>query len=214
MDESAQRMLHLDAGLGNGAIFTSSLLALWCCGNAALWGCHHSLCSSKKIGQAFPTALIPKNLPSKMGCGPHPANNAVPCPQCQVTPICICSGPLCPFSGTELVCCLPQGWHFLGANRASCPQSCLQPWASRAARSSAGRAASPTCCSAVCWSWLGQRGLWGHGQHPIQSRCRRGCCLLLPATKLQARGEDCELIPGCSGPQLSDAGWGSSSLMW
>lgn len=126
-DEPAQGMLHSHAGLRNGAIFTFiSLLAPWCCGNAAVWGCHHSLCSSKRIGQAFPTAFIPKNLPWKMGCGPYPAHNAAPSPQCQVTPICNCSGHLGPFSRTELACCLPQGWPVLGANRACCPLSLPQ----------------------------------------------------------------------------------------
>lgn len=109
-------------GWGMGKFSPPSLfLAQWCCENAAIWGCHHSPCSSKRIDQAFPTAFIPKNFPWKMGCGPYPADNEVLSPQCQVTPICNCSGHLCPFSRTEIACCLPQGWHFLGANRASLP---------------------------------------------------------------------------------------------
>jgi len=69
------------------------VLALWCRGNAAVWGCHHSLCSSKGIGQAGPTTFIPKNVPQKTGCGPY------------------LKGHLCPFavSGAGLTCCLPQG---------------------------------------------------------------------------------------------------------
>lgn len=42
-------MLHLSTSVwrkqGNGAVFTlGSLLAPWGCRNAAVWGCHHSLC--------------------------------------------------------------------------------------------------------------------------------------------------------------------------
>lgn len=85
-------------------------------------------------------------------------------PRCKVAPICGCNGYLRPFtvSRTGLTRCLPQGWHFLGGNRASCPaslpQSCLWPWASWAGLGFAGKEASLTCCLAVRWSWLGAGG--------------------------------------------------------
>lgn len=106
-DEPAQGMLHLNAGLRNGAIFASiSLLAPWCCGNAAVWDAITHSAPPKGLAKVSPLLSSQKNLPWKMGCGPYPADNAVPFPQCQVTPICNCSGHLGPFSRTELACCL------------------------------------------------------------------------------------------------------------
>lgn len=59
-------------------------------------------------------------------------------------------------------------------------------------------------------------GLWGHSQHPTQSGCRQGCCLLFPATELRARGGErtTSSYLAAHGPQLSDAAWRSSSLTW
>lgn len=155
----------MERKLWNGAVFTSGfLLALWCHGNAAVWGCHHSLYSSEGISQAGPTTSILKNLPQKVGCVPYPAGSAVPAPQCQASPICGGNGCLRPFtvSKIRLTFCLHQGWHFLGRKGASCPvslpQSCLQLQASRAALGSARREASSTRCFAVRWSWLGAAG--------------------------------------------------------
>lgn len=205
MDKLAQGMLHLDAGLENGPIFTSiSLLAI-----VVLWEC-------SSLGMPPLTLLLQKDWPSFPHCF-HPKKISLKrwsvgpmllIMQYQVTPICNCSGHLCPFSRAELACCLPQGWHFLGANRASCPLSLPAALGTMGSSELCREGSIPSlllCCALGLAGAEGPcpllgRGLWGQSQHPIQSRCRQGCCLLCPVTKLQARGEDCDLIPGCSGP--------------
>lgn len=179
-----------------------SLLAFCChCGNAAIWGCHHSLCSSEGTGQAAPTTLIPKK--SSLGCEPYTADSAVLAPRCQAAPVCSCNGRLCPSPpagrGSSPAC---PGLAFLQRKWSLLP--------SVPALGSAGREAFMPHCFAVHWSWLGAGGtlspigLVAAGPQPAPRTVRVQTGVLPTVFCKQALGrgrrEDCSPSAGCSWP--------------